>query len=340
MLKKFLMTGAVLLTLVAWSGRQVTAAGSRHDDAEPVPPAATADIPAGTYTLDRSHASLIFRVNHLGFSNYTARFKRFDARLQFDPQNLAASKVVASVDVDSLETDFPDPARLDFNAELKGEAWLDVAKFPRMEFESRQIDVTGVNTVRIHGDLTLHGVTRPIVLAATFNGGYAGHPMDPNARIGFSAQATLKRSEFGITYGIPAPGTTMGVSDEVDCRHRSRVHGSAFAAEVIGIFSHDWNHRLPPLKCCIAARPSCRAALADQNNESQSESCAPPLRASRASGNRAARATSGHRAATRARRRRAPAARSRVPRACRPVRRGSRRGPRARTQLRNRPSAP
>ena len=216
MLKKLLITGASLLALVAWSGRPVTAADARHDNTATVPPAATANVPAGTYTLDLAHASLIFRVNHLGFSNYTARFKRFDAKLQFDPANLAASKVVASVDPNSLETDFPDPARLDFNAVLKGEAWLDVAQFPRMEFESRQIDVTGVNTVRIHGDFTLHGVTRPIVLEARFNGGYAGHPMDPNARIGFSAQATLKRSEFGIAYGIPAPGTTMGVSDEVE----------------------------------------------------------------------------------------------------------------------------
>jgi len=216
MLKKLLITGASLLTLVAWSGRQVTAADPRQDNAGPVLPAATASVPAGAYTLDRAHASLIFRVNHLGFSNYTARFKRFDANLQFDPANLAASKVVASVDVDSLETDFPDPAKLDFNAVLKDSGWLDVARFPRMEFESRQIDVTGVNTLRIHGDLTLHGVTRPILLEATFNGGYAGHPMDPNARIGFSAQGTLKRSEFGIAYGIPAPGTTMGVSDEVN----------------------------------------------------------------------------------------------------------------------------
>ena len=120
------------------------------------------------------------------------------------------------MDVDSLETDFPDPARLDFNAVLKGAAWLDVAQLPRMEFASGHIEVTGVNTLRIHGNLTLHGVTRPIALEATFNGGYAGHPMDPNARIGFSAQGTLKRSEFGIAYGIPAPGTTMGVSDEVD----------------------------------------------------------------------------------------------------------------------------
>lgn len=73
-----------------------------------------------------------------------------------------------------------------------------------------------LDTLRVRGDLTLHGVTRPIVLEATFNGGYAGHPMDPNARIGFSAQGTLKRSEFGIAQGIPAPGTTMGVSDEVN----------------------------------------------------------------------------------------------------------------------------
>ncbi len=215
MLKPFMVTGAALLALLASPGRQVAAADLRPDDARPVPPAAIAVVPAGAYALDPAHASLIFRVNHLGFSNYTARFKRFDARLQFDPTNLAASKVVASVDVDSLETDFPDPAKLDFNAELKGAGWLDVARFPRMEFESRQVDETGVNTVRIHGDLTLHGVTRPVVLAATFNGGYAGHPMDPNARIGFSAQGMLKRSEFGIAYGIPAPGTTMGVSDEV-----------------------------------------------------------------------------------------------------------------------------
>ncbi len=215
MQQKFLVAGALALALVAWSGHEVTAADPRHDDAEPVPPAVTARVPAGAYTLDQSHASLVFRVSHLGFSNYTARFKRFDANLQFDPRNLAASKVAATVDVDSLETDYPEPAKLDFNAVLKSTDWLDVATYPRMEFASRQIDVTGVNTVRIHGDLTLHGVTRPIVLAATFNGGYAGHPMDPNARIGFSAQGTLRRSEFGIAFGIPAPGTTMGVSDEV-----------------------------------------------------------------------------------------------------------------------------
>src|SRR5690606_41768628 len=77
------------------------------------PPASTAAVPAGAYTLDKAHASLIFKVNHLGFSNYTARFKRFDAKLQFDPADLPAAKLIATVDVTSLETDFPDPAMLD-----------------------------------------------------------------------------------------------------------------------------------------------------------------------------------------------------------------------------------
>ena len=202
---------------------------ARQSGTDSVPPASTAEVPAGTYRLDREHASLIFRVNHLGFSNYTARFTRFDATLEFDPTNLAASRVTATVDADSLETDYPDPAKLDFNAQLKGVEWLNVAEFPEMRFDSSRVDVTGENTVRIHGGLTLHGVTRPMVLDATFNGGYAGHPMDPQARIGFSAHGTLKRSEFGIAYGIPAPGTTMGVSDEVDVVIEAEFKGPPLA---------------------------------------------------------------------------------------------------------------
>jgi polyisoprenoid-binding protein YceI len=216
MLQKWLVTGTLWLVLTVVPGIPAVAVDARPDPAQKVPPAVSAPEPAGAYTLDPAHASLIFRVNHLGFSNYTARFKRFDASLKFDPKDLAASTVVATVDTDSLETDYPDPAKLDFNAQLKGAQWLNVAQFPTMEFRSRRVEVTGANAVRIHGDLTLHGVTRPVVLAAKFNGGYAGHPMDPHARIGFSARATLQRSAFGIAYGIPAPGTTMGVGDDVD----------------------------------------------------------------------------------------------------------------------------
>jgi polyisoprenoid-binding protein YceI len=120
------------------------------------------------------------------------------------------------VDASSIETDFPDPLKVDFNGQLRGRDWLDAAKYPQMIFRSRRVVPTGKQTFRIEGELTLHGVTKPVSLDAKYNGGYAGHPMDPNARIGFSARGHLQRSQFGVSAGIPAPGTTMGVSDEVE----------------------------------------------------------------------------------------------------------------------------
>jgi len=175
-----------------------------------------ADIPSGTYKLDKSHASLIFRVNHMGFSNYTARFTRFDATLQFDPNKPTSAKLDATVDATSLETDFPDPKVVDFNAQLRGKDWLDAGAHPQMTYRSVKIEQTGPTTATIIGELTLRGVTKPVTLQAVFNGGYPGMELDPNARIGFSATGTLKRSDFGISYGIPPPGSKMGVSDAVE----------------------------------------------------------------------------------------------------------------------------
>lgn len=192
----------------------------------PVQPA----IPAGHYTLDKSHASLIFRVSHLGFSNYTARFTRFDAQLEFDPAHLETAKFSGTVDPTSLETDYPEPDKLDFNAQLEGSDWLDAAKHPQITFTSSRIEMTGEKTARIHGELTLHGITKPLVIEATYNGGYAGHPMDPHARIGFSAHTTLNRSDFGISYGIPEPGTTMGVGDTVSVALEGEFSGPPLAA--------------------------------------------------------------------------------------------------------------
>lgn len=190
---------------------------------------APVDVPAGAYTIDQAHTSVLFRVSHVGFSNYTARFKKASAQLQFDPKNFAASSVTVNVETKSLETDYPNVAEHDFNAQLTGEQWLDAAKFPQITFRSTNIEATGPRTMRIHGDLTLHGVTRPMVLDARFNGGYAGHPLDKNARIGFSARGTLKRSEFGISYGIPEPGSTFGVGDEVEVIVETEFSGPPWA---------------------------------------------------------------------------------------------------------------
>jgi polyisoprenoid-binding protein YceI len=178
---------------------------------------ATSDAPAGTYKIDPTHARLLFRVNHLGFSRYIAFFKTFEASLAFDPAQPEAMSVTAKVDPASVETHYPGGDGVDFNAVIAGPEFLDAAKFPEMTFVSTKVALTGPDTADVTGDLTLHGVTAPVTLNVRFFGGYAGHPMDPGgARIGFSAEGTLNRSDFGITYGIPAPGTTLGVSDAVD----------------------------------------------------------------------------------------------------------------------------
>lgn len=193
--------------------------------AAPAKPAAP-QVPAGDYKLDKTHASLVFTVDHLGFSRYTSRFGDFDASLTFDPANPSASRVEATIDPRSLELPAP-PAG--FKTTLLGPDWLDAAKHPTITFRSTKVEVTGANTAKITGDFTLHGVTKPIVLDATFNGGYVGHPMDPHARIGFSARGTFKRSEFGVAYGVPAPGSTMGVGDAVDVQIEAEFSGPPMA---------------------------------------------------------------------------------------------------------------
>jgi polyisoprenoid-binding protein YceI len=196
------------------------------EDENAVPAASTAPVPAGSYTLDKAHASLIFRLDHLGFSHFTGRFERFDSQLEFDPAHPDRSRVTVTIDPASIRSDNPPEGFMD---QLRSAQWLDVAKFPQLVFHSTKVTRTGPKTLRIDGELDLHGVKRPMSLDATYNGGYAGHPMDPHARIGFSARGTLKRSQFGMAFGIPAPGTTMGVSDEVEVIVEAEFSGPPLA---------------------------------------------------------------------------------------------------------------
>lgn len=203
-------------------------AGTTALAAETTSPTATASPPAGAYKLEKSHASLVLRVSHMGFSTYTTRFSRFDADLMLDPRNLPASRVVTTIDAASFEMDGAPQMCLDI---MKGPQMLDTAKFPQIVFKSESVRMTGDKSMEIGGTLTLHGVTRPMVLTATYNGGYPGMPnMDPQARVGFSAHGSFKRSDFGITYGVPAPGTTMGVGDLVDFSIEAEFTGPPLAA--------------------------------------------------------------------------------------------------------------
>jgi polyisoprenoid-binding protein YceI len=224
---KKILVATVFMGLAACSPKPATEAPK---DAA-APPAAAAkpapvNVPAGAYTLDKSHSTVVFKVSHLGFSNYTAAFADFDAKLNFDPAKPETSMIEATIDPRSLTLPHP-PAG--FQEELTGPQWLNAQQYPAITFKSTKVEVTGPDTAKITGDFMLHGVTKPVVLEAKFNGGYAGHPMDPHARIGFSAKGTFKRSDFGIAFGVPAPGTTMGVSDAVEVIIEAEFSGPPLA---------------------------------------------------------------------------------------------------------------
>lgn len=174
--------------------------------------------PAGTYRIDPPHARLMVGVDHLGFSEYVLFFRKIDGTLAFDPDHPEQMQLEAKVDAATVETLYPD-ATLDFNAVIAGETFLDAAKFPDMTFKSTRIRVTGPDQAAVTGDMTLHGVTKPVTLRVRYNGGYAGNPLDPGgARIGFSAEGAIFRSDFGMGFGIPAPGSTLGVGDLTSIR--------------------------------------------------------------------------------------------------------------------------
>jgi polyisoprenoid-binding protein YceI len=173
------------------------------------------DVPAGTYKLDPAHASLTWRVKHLGLSNYTARFTKIDATLSYDPKDPTKSKITASVDPASVRTDLNAPK--DFDQELREDPrFFKVAKFPEIKFASTKLEKTGDRTGRMTGDLSFMGVTKPVTLDVTFNGSFREHPMTKRGALGFSATGTVKRSEFGMDALVPFVGDDVAVVIEAE----------------------------------------------------------------------------------------------------------------------------
>lgn len=179
------------------------------------------DAPAGTYKLDLTHASVHWKVNHLGLSNYTGRFARMDATLTFDPAAPEKSKLVATVDPLSVRTDYPAPEKHDFDKTLSTDAkWFNAGVAKAITFTSTSIVMTGPKTADVTGDLSLLGVSKPITLKATFNGGMKEHPFAKKPALGFSATGRIKRSDFGMTYLVP------NIGDEVEIIIETEFHAS------------------------------------------------------------------------------------------------------------------
>ena len=169
-----------------------------------------AKVPAGAYVLDKRHASLLVKVPHMGgFSKFTMRFDRLEGSFAYDPSTWAATRVTITADPTSISTGLPD-----FDRVIAGPSYFDSARYPVITFVSTRAEGAAA-AGKVTGDLTFHGVTRPVVLDVTFNGAGPGM-LGAGTRIGFSGTTRLKRSDFGVTAMSQFAGDDLDLLFEVE----------------------------------------------------------------------------------------------------------------------------
>lgn len=159
-----------------------------------------------TYQLDPNHTMVLFSWSHFGYSHPTADIGLAEGTVTFDEQHPANSSVAVTLPLAKLDTHVPA-----LDEHLKQADFFDAAKYPVVTFKSTKVEPVDARHFKVTGNLTMHGVTRPITLDATLNR-VGPHPMSQKQAIGFDATATLKRSDFGVGAMVPM------VSDEVHVR--------------------------------------------------------------------------------------------------------------------------
>lgn len=162
------------------------------------------------YNIDKLHAWVNFKLGHLGFAQTLGSMHSVTGAITFDKNKPEASSVSATIDVKSVHTGFD-----------KRDAWvtsdkvMNAAKNPTITFVSKKIEVTGKATANIAGDLTMNGVTKPVVLATTFNK-IGANPRTKKETLGFSATAKVKRSDFGVKAFVGPLGDMVNVTIELE----------------------------------------------------------------------------------------------------------------------------
>jgi polyisoprenoid-binding protein YceI len=164
------------------------------------------ELRGGAYTLDKDHASLNWKVNHLGFSSYVGRFNDFDASLDFDPENIEASTLEVIVNTVSLDVN-----NAAFAEQLRGSDWFNVENFPQAVFRTTSfVESVSDTSFVFRGDLTLLGTTAPVDLTVNFNGGGRNF-LTRRYTLGFSASVEFKRSQFGLDNLV-----AFGIGDDIE----------------------------------------------------------------------------------------------------------------------------
>jgi len=162
-----------------------------------------------TYTIDSAHSFAQFSVRHLMISNVKGNFTKVEGTIVYDPDKLAASKIEATIDVNTISTG--EPKR---DAHLKSADFFDAAKFPTITFKSTQFSKQG-GKLQIRGDLTMHGVTKPVVLTVN---SLSPEIKDPwgTRRIGATATAKLNRKDWGLAWNQVLETGGVAIGEEVE----------------------------------------------------------------------------------------------------------------------------
>ena len=171
--------------------------------------AAMANAPTPSYTLDLSHSKIGFRVSHLGVSKVYGKFNKFEGAFKFDEKKKAVTDLQIKVDATSIDT--ADAKR---DEHLKSPDFFNTAKNPTLEFKGTRLETKGKDKGKLHGELTMNGVTKPVVLDVV----YRGQVVDPwgNTKLGFEASGKLNRKEWGITWNKTLDKGGVVVGEEVE----------------------------------------------------------------------------------------------------------------------------
>ncbi len=167
------------------------------------------ELRSGQFVLDPNHATLLWKINHLGFSTFVGRFNDFDATLDFDPENIENSALEVIVNTAGLDINVP--ASPEFQDELLGPNWFDVETFPQAVYRTTEfVEAIDEDTFIFDGELTLLGTTAPVALEVNFHGGGRNF-LTRSYTIGFSADANFQRSTFGLDRFV-----SFGVGDDIE----------------------------------------------------------------------------------------------------------------------------
>jgi polyisoprenoid-binding protein YceI len=168
--------------------------------------ALTLPIFAADYTVDDDHSFALFRVQHMGAGYVHGRFDAISGTLSYDPANPAADKVSITIKADSISTGVPQ-----MEGHLKSPEILDAVQFPTLGFVSKSFAKTGEGTYDISGDLTIHGVTKPITVHATRTG-LSTHAFKKVPLVGFETTFEITRADYGVVYGPGVIGDTIRIT--------------------------------------------------------------------------------------------------------------------------------